>query len=152
MTHHILVMNLSDATQTLHEGTRLGGIYPVESFKHVEEMLWVESDLSDWESDNDDLTDARATGIASKSASVKTPRANACDDVRMDPKDLPEHLQPFMEWISEHITTRVHEELAAAIYEYRDVFSSGPEDIRQTDLVTHTIDTGDHRPIRLPPR
>ena len=43
-------------------------------------------------------------------------------------------------------------ELAAAIYEYRNIFSSGPYDMEQTDLVTHTIDTGEHRPIRLRPR
>ncbi len=90
-------------------------------------------------------TDVRAKG---KGASAKTP--NACDDVRMDPKGLPEHLQPLMEWISEDITTREREELAAAIYQYQDVFSSGPEDVGQTDLVTHTIDTGN--PIRFPPR
>ena len=152
-THHITVMNLSDATQnTLHEGTRLGDIYPVESLKHVQKMLWVDSDLSDWESDDDELTDVRATGIMSKSASAKTTNTNARDDERMDPKDLPEHLQPLVEWISEDITTQEREELAAAIYEYRNVFSSGPEDVGQTDLVTHTIDTGEHRPIRLPPR
>ncbi len=97
-THHIPVMNLSGATQTLHEGTRLGDIYPVESFKHVQEMLWLDSDLSDWESDDDELTDVRATGITGKGASAKTP--NARDDARMDPKDLPEHLQPLMESIS----------------------------------------------------
>ena len=60
----------------------------------------------------------------------------------MDPKDLPEHPQPLMEWISEDITAEEREEVAAAIYEYRDVSSSGPEDMGQTDLVTHTIDTG----------
>ncbi len=87
--------------------------------------------------------------LRGKGASAKTP--NARDDTCMDPKDLPEHLQPLMEWISEDIT-REREELAAAIYEYRDVFSSGPEDMGQTDLVTHTIDTGEHRPIRLSPR
>ncbi len=38
-THHIPVMNLSDTTRTLPEGTRLGDIYPVESFKHVQDML-----------------------------------------------------------------------------------------------------------------
>ncbi len=54
--HHIPVMNLSDATQTLHEGTRLGDIFPVESLKHIQEMLWVNSDLSDWESDDEELT------------------------------------------------------------------------------------------------
>ncbi len=97
-------MNLSDTTQTLYEGTRLGDLYPVESFKHVQEMLWVDSDLSDWESDNDELTDVRATGITGKGASAKKP--NARDDVRMDPKDLPEHLQPLMEWISEDMNAR----------------------------------------------
>ncbi len=79
-TPHILVMNLSDTTQSLQKGTRLGGVYLVESFKHVQEMLWVDSDLSDWESDDDELTDVHATGITGRSASAKTPRANAHDD------------------------------------------------------------------------
>ena len=39
------------------------------------------------------------------------------------------------------------EDLAAAIYEYKDVFSSGPADMGRTDLVTHSIDTGEHRPM-----
>ena len=30
VTHHIPVMNLSDATWTLHEGTQMGDIFPVE--------------------------------------------------------------------------------------------------------------------------
>ena len=59
-------MNLSDTSRTLPVGTRLGDIYLVESFKHVQEMLWVDSDLSDWESDDDELTDVRATGIKGK--------------------------------------------------------------------------------------
>ena len=115
-------------------------------------MLWVDSDLSDWESDDDELTDVHATGIVSRSASAKTSCANARDDVRMDPKNLPEHLQALMEWISEDITAREREELTVTIHEYRDVFSSSPKDMGQTDLVTHTIDTSEHRPIHLPPR
>ncbi len=35
----------------------------------------MDSDLSDWESDDDELTNVRATGITSRSASAKTPRA-----------------------------------------------------------------------------
>ncbi len=80
-----------------NEGTQLGDIYPVESFKHVQVMLWVDSDLSDWESDDDELTDIRDTGITSRSASANTPRDNACDDAHMNHKDLPEHVQPLME-------------------------------------------------------
>ncbi len=57
-----------------------------------------------------------------------------------------------MQDLADDLTLYECEELAAAIYEYRDVFSIGPADMGLTDLVTHTIDTGEHRPIRLPPR
>ncbi len=53
----------------------------------------------------------------------------------MDLKDLPEHLQPLMEWVAEDLTIRDWEEFAVAIYENRDVFSSGPTDMGRTDLV-----------------
>ncbi len=72
-------------------------------------------------------------------------------DARMDPAELPEHLQPLMEGVASDLTLRQREELAAAIYKYRDVFSIGPTDMGRTGLVKHTIDTGDQRPIRLPP-
>ena len=68
----------------------------------------------------------------------------------MDPKDQPE--QPLMEWVAEDLTICEQEELAAAIYEYRDAFSSRPTDMGPSDLVTHSIDTGENRPIRLPPK
>ncbi len=38
-TYHIPVMNLLHATWTLHEGTWLGDMFPVESLKHVQENL-----------------------------------------------------------------------------------------------------------------
>ncbi len=41
----------------LHEGTWLGDVFPVESLKQVHKMLWVDSDLSDWDSDDEELTD-----------------------------------------------------------------------------------------------
>ena len=57
-----------------------------------------------------------------------------------------------MEGVADDLTLQQREELAAAIYEYQDVFSSGPTDMGRTGLVKHTIDTGDQRPIRLLPR
>ncbi len=145
-------MNLSRATKALHEGTRLGDVFLVKSLKQVQEMRWVDSDFSDWDSDDEELMDVCAAGIAGRNASTKTPHVNAHDDAHMDTKDLPENLQPLMEWIAEYISTRESEKLAPAIYECRDVFSSGQEDMGQTDLVTHSIDTGEHCPTCLPPR
>ncbi len=46
----------------------------------------------------------------------------------MDPADLPEYLQLLMERVADDMTLHQREELAAAIYEFRDVFSSGPTD------------------------
>ena len=67
----------------------------------------------------------------------------------MDPADLPEYLQPLMEGVADDLTLQQREELAAAIYEFRDVFGSDPTDMGRTGLVKHTIDTGDQRPVRL---
>ncbi len=110
--------------------------------------------MSDWDSDSDDgeLVDVCTAVSTYVGTGKKIPRCNECMDTRLNPKDLPEHLQPLMEWIAEDITPGEREELAAAIYEYRDVFSSGPEDMGQTNLVTHSLDTGENRPICLPAR
>ena len=35
---------------------------------------------------------------------------------------------------------------------FQDVFSAGDHDLGQTSLVEHTIDTGDSRPVKVPPR
>ena len=40
------------------------------------------------------------------------------------------------------------DKVSGLLYEYSDVFSRGPLDMGRTILVEHTIDTGDHRPIR----
>ena len=70
----------------------------------------------------------------------------------MDLADLPEYLQPLVEGVADDLTLQQREELAADIYEFRDLFSSGLTDMGRTGLVKHTIDTRDQRPIRLPPR
>ncbi len=147
-------MNLSDAPHTLYTEARIGEVYPVTSLKRAQEMFEVDPQLSDWDSDSDDgeLLDVCTTVNKDGDKRGNLPHHNERLDARMDPKDLPEHLQPLMEWVAKYLTKHEREELTAAIYEYRDVFSSGPTDMGQTDLVTHSIDTGENRPIRLPPR
>ncbi len=56
---------------------------------------------------------------------------------------LSEYLQPLIEGVADDLTLHRREKLAAAIYEFRDVFSSGPTDMGRTGLVKHTTDTGD---------
>ena len=103
---------------------------------------------SESDSDNEELLDVRTADNVSFGG--KHSCSNTCTNDRMDPKDLPEHLQPLMEGLAEDITFREREEMVAAIYKYRDVVRRG--DMGRTVLVTDTIDTGEHRLIRLPPR
>ncbi len=66
------------------------------------------------------------------------------------PKTYQSTFQPLMEGIVEDISSLECEQLAATIYECKDVFSSGPEDMGQTYLVTHTIDPYASHPDDFP--
>ena len=96
--------------------------------------------LSDWDSDDDKLLDMRTAGIVSFGNIGSYPQSNIWLDVRINPKDLPRYLQPLIKGLSEDLSTREHEQLTTAIYVYKYVFSSSPADMRQTDLITHSID------------
>ncbi len=47
--------------------------------------------------------------------------------------------------------SREWEELSTAIYEYHDLFSSALNDLECTELVMHSIDTGEYRPYDYTP-
>ncbi len=102
-TQYLPVMNLSVAPRTLYEGAWIGEVYPVASLKQAHGMLPVDSQLSDWDSDSDDgvLLDVRTAAKNGVGTGDKPPCRNERLDARLDPKDLPEHLQPLMEWIAE---------------------------------------------------
>ncbi len=140
--HDIPMMNLSDATWTLDEGAHLGDTFLVEMLKQIQEMLWVDSGLSGWDSEDEESMNVCTESVSSGGTCKKSHRINTQDDACMDPKD----------WRADNISMLEREEVAAAIYEYRDVFSSVPDDTGQTNMVPHSIETGDHRPIFLPPR
>ncbi len=151
----IPVMNLTDEPRTLYRGTRIGEAHAVTKCDKVEGQLPV---MSRYECDSEDsedegwLRDGRVQYRPDMTPQGRAVFRPTRVGIRMDPADLPEYLQPLMEGVSEDLTLRQREELAAAIYEHRDVFSSGPTDMGRTGLVKHAIDTGDQRPVRLPPR
>ncbi len=151
----IAVMNLTDEPRTLYRGTRIREAHVITKCDTMEGMLPMTTcDFEDSEDSEDEgwlregCVKYRPEGTLRGRAVFKPTRV----DTRMDPADLTEYLQPLMEGVADDLTLRQREELAAAIYEYRDVFSSGPTDMGRMGLLKHTIDTGDQRPIRLPPR
>ncbi len=59
-------MNLYDATRMVHAGTQLGDVFLVKLLTQIQELFWVDSGLSDWESEDDVLMDVCAASVASE--------------------------------------------------------------------------------------
>ena len=61
-------------------------------------------------------------------------------------------MDELLERSSQHLSAQEKEEVRALLYEYHAVFSITDEDVGRTTYVKHTIETGDARPIKIPPR
>ena len=67
-------------------------------------------------------------------------------------RPIPTHLQQLIERSCAHLNEQQGKQVRELILEYQDVFSRDDMDIGKTDLVKHSISTGDSRPIRQPYR
>ena len=65
---------------------------------------------------------------------------------------LPPHLVDVATRSSSHLSYTELEQALALLQEFADVFSKSPDDLGQTSLVQHQINTGTAPPIRQPPR
>ncbi len=62
--------------------------------------------------------------LVSESAVEGKPPHHNSTDAQKDSKDFPEHLRPLIKGLAGYLSLCEWEELAGAIYEYRDVLSS----------------------------
>ena len=70
----------------------------------------------------------------------------------MDSSKWHESLQTLYTESSANLDQREKNELACLLDKHKDIFSKGPEDLGRTAIVTHSIDTGNAKPIKQPPR
>jgi len=63
-----------------------------------------------------------------------------------------EVIKKMVEGLPSELTEEQREKVRALLKQYRTILSTGDHDVGRTPLVEHTIDTGDHRPIRQPLR
>ena len=66
--------------------------------------------------------------------------------------DVPEHLQDLYDRSRQSLFGEQDLALKRLLCEYSDVFSAGPFDLGRCGIMKHHIDTGDAKPIKLPPR
>jgi len=81
-------------------------------------------------------TDTKATQVASTDAMT--------DNVPAPVKVT----QGVLDKLPEDLTEQQRNKVKDLLDEFDSIFSKGPYDMGRTTLVEHTIDTGDHRPIR----
>ncbi|XP_062610966.1 uncharacterized protein LOC134272813 [Saccostrea cucullata] len=66
--------------------------------------------------------------------------------------ELPEHLQVLFEKSSVGLTEEQKSILFELLVSYKDIFVGPDGKFGRTKLVKHSIDTGDSKPIKIPPR
>ena len=135
----LTILNTGDEPRIIRKGTTLGVMKPI-------------ADVYEDGCPDDD------SRIPSLSANVRpvppvTPLVSAYSKTKSAPVDeLPAHLTPLMEGLADDLSAAEVQELRLTLNEFADVFSSGADDQGSTSIVTHSIDTGDARPVRIPPR
>ena len=65
---------------------------------------------------------------------------------------LPDHLQVLLENSSKKLSATEKQQLSELLIKYEDIFIKPDGVLGQTDLVEHDIETGDSKPIKIPPR
>jgi len=64
---------------------------------------------------------------------------------------LPDHLQPLVDEAVD-LNKVQHQQVSNLLMDFHHCFEGGDQEHGQTSLVKHKIDTGDHSPIKVPPR
>lgn len=65
---------------------------------------------------------------------------------------LPDHLKHFVDNASDKLTDTEKGEIQNLLKDFADIFAAPGEPLGQADCATHTIDTGNHAPIKISPR
>ena len=75
-----------------------------------------------------------------------------CEFVVDESTELPEHLHSLYDRSSKCLTQEQKSTLFDLLVSYKDIFVGPDGKFGRTKLVKHKIDTGDHKPIKIPPR
>ena len=70
------------------------------------------------------------------------------DDQTQDNQELPSHLHDLYQRSTANLDSQYHEQVKQCLMDFADVFSKSGSDIGCTDVVKHSIKTGDAKPVK----
>lgn len=122
----IEIINYSNSDITLYPNTLLGSCEPING-------------------EPNPFTD-RCAAISTNADTTNPDKSSIAET------EVPDHLTDLFERSSTLLQPHEIEIMKALLIQYKTVFSRSSEDIGRTNRVKHKIDTGNARPIRVPPR
>ena len=137
----VSVSNVTMENITLHQNTSVGKLSEVDSVK-----VLLDNDSSESKSGHKARNIRKNTSY--NVSSLRDWRGMPVPDI----DKWPESLQDLYHRSSVSLSAHESEQLAKLIEFHRGAFASSATDLGQTAVVTHTIDTGDAKPIKQQPR
>jgi transposase InsO family protein len=136
----VQLLNPTESPVVLPKGTLVGYLFPSDEV--------TEADFSD-SLDKTDLTPMAACEQHHRSDTVCSINCFSLTELE---EELPKHLEDLYNMSSVNLNLDEKKQLAALLLRYRNTFSASPTDLGKTTLVSHSIDTGDAKPFRVPLR
>ena len=79
---------------------------------------------------------------------VTTAELEPVEEECAKPDNLPPHLEDLYNRAVENVEPQYHHEVKSCLIDYADIFSKNSQDIGRTNIVQHSIKTGDAKPIK----
>ena len=95
---------------------------------------------------------SKGTLLASCEPVLRVQSGSLLTHLENDSHELPVCVKSLYDRATEGLNLGQSKQLYVLLQDFSDLFSKGTDDLGSTDLVTHTINTGDAQPLRQPPR
>ena len=128
----VRVVNVTDVPHRIHKGTFIGKAEAVEVCVALEAIP------------------ARVGTVTCESSHGVGDGSAHAEEVNTD--GLSSHIQSMIDNFPPKLNEEQRQQATEFVLKNADLFSKSEFDLRHTDLLEHTIDTGNHRPFRQPLR
>ena len=132
----VRVMNPTSEDIVIHEGTTIGTASEIEAVERIAD-----------EENSSQEHHERVVHVCKVNSDVQGADAKKCDRSTWS-----SNLTELYSRCSNDLTSNQRDELANLLEKHEAVFANSSTDYGRTSVIEHTIDTGDARPVRQPPR
>ena len=144
VTHKVRLINPFSQEFSVKQDAVIGS---AEHFQNEENIVLVEN-----ETDIENLSTLRRIQIVRTEERKSVKKRDKIRRVKESSIEAPQHLHQLYSKASENLNKEQSRVVLNTLQQYGDVFSKHEFDLGLTSLTEHTIDVGNHRPIKQAPR